>query len=236
MILLVREVSSKRLVTALSQGGTGLEAETIHKETKHVLSGTAKKLYHSEITALELSIDNKRLEESVGEKLLGVIIDLHLSCNLHIDYLIKRLNSRICLLKRAKVHLTIQCRKMLFNALIKPILNYCCTFWGKCSVENLQRLLKVQKQCARSILDATINDSYVELFDKLGWLPIDDIVHIRKLKVSQGHCPEYFTSYFKHARSTHGYRTRSPICKDVLTSSCQRNLGLRTFHSSACHL
>ena len=80
----------------------------------------------------------------MGEKLLAVIIDLHLSCNLHIDYLIKRLNSRICLLKRAKVHLTIQCRKMLFNALIKPILNYCCTFWGKCSVENLQRLLSTK--------------------------------------------------------------------------------------------
>ena len=168
MILLVREVSSKRLVTALSQGGTGLEAETIHKETKHLLNGTAKKLYHSEITTLELSIDNTRLKESVGEKLLGVIIDPHLSWDLHIDYLIKRLNSRICLLKRAKVYLTIQHRKMLFNALIKPILKYCCNVWGKCSVENLQGLLKVQKWCARLILDATINDSYIELFDKLG--------------------------------------------------------------------
>ncbi|RMX57196.1 hypothetical protein pdam_00017951 [Pocillopora damicornis] len=39
-----------------------------------------------------------------------------------------------------------------------------------------------------------------------------------------------------YTKSTHGYRTRSPICNDVLTSSCQRNLGLRTFHSSACHL
>ena len=48
-----------------------------------------------------------------------------------------------------------------------------------------------------------------ELFDKLGWLPIDDIVCIRKLfilhKVSQGHCPEYLTSYFNHVSSTQGY-------------------------------
>ena len=70
---------------------------------------------------------------------------------------------------------------MLFNALIKPILDYCRTVWGNCSVENLLRLLQVQKRCARLILDATINDSSVELFDKLGWLPIDDIVRIRKL-------------------------------------------------------
>ena len=44
------------------------------KKTKHLLIGTAKKLYHSE-TTLELSIDNVNLEESVGEKPLGVIID-----------------------------------------------------------------------------------------------------------------------------------------------------------------
>ena len=78
-------------------------------------------------------------------------------------------------LRRAKVYLTIEWRKILFNAPIKPILEYCYTVWGNCSVENLQRLLQVQKRCARLILDATINDSFVELFDKLGWLPIDDI-------------------------------------------------------------
>ena len=60
---------------------------------------------------LELSLDNVRLEESVGEKLLGVVIDPYLSWDLHIDYLIKKLNSRIYLLKRSKVslHVTIEC-------------------------------------------------------------------------------------------------------------------------------
>ena len=47
--------------------------------TKHLLIGTAKKLYHSEITTLKLSIHNARLEESVGEKLFGVVIDSDLS-------------------------------------------------------------------------------------------------------------------------------------------------------------
>ena len=92
----------------------------------------------------------------------------------------------------------------------------------------------------RRWLDATIYDSSIELFDKLGWLPIDDIVHVRKLfmlhKISQGHCPEYFSSYFKYVRSIYSHRTRSATCNDVLTPSCKRNSGLRTFHSSACRL
>ena len=56
-------------------------------------------------------IDNAlRLEESVGGKLLGVVIDPYLSWDLHTDYLIKKLNSTIYLLnyKRTNVHLTIE--------------------------------------------------------------------------------------------------------------------------------
>ena len=49
------------------------------------------------------------------------------------------------------------------------------------------------------------------LIMQLGLLPpIADIIRARKLfllyKVSQAHCSEYFTSYFKHARSIHGYQ------------------------------
>ena len=138
------------------------EMETNSKKTKYLLIGTAKNLYHSETTTLELSIDNTILEESVGEKLLGIVIDPNLFWDLHINYLItEKLNSRIFLLKKAKAYLTIECRTMLFNALIKPILEYCCTVWGNCSFENLQRLLRVQKRCARLVLDATIYDSSV---------------------------------------------------------------------------
>lgn len=72
---------------------------------------------------------------------------------------------------------------MSFNALPQRILEYCCTVWGNCSVESLQRLLKVHKRCARWILDATISDSSVDLFNKLVWLPIDDIIRVRKLYI-----------------------------------------------------
>ena len=45
------------------------------KKTKHLLIGIAKNPSNCEKIALELSNDNARLEESVGEKLLGVVID-----------------------------------------------------------------------------------------------------------------------------------------------------------------
>ena len=125
------------------------------EKTKHLLIGIAKNPSNCEKIALELSIDNGRLEESVGEKLLGVVIDANPSWDLQIDYLIKKLNSRICLLKRAKAHLSIKCRKMIYNVLGKPIVEYCWTVWGNYSVGNLERLFRQQKLCVRLILDAT---------------------------------------------------------------------------------
>ena len=130
---------------------------------------------------------------------------------------------------------------MLYNALIKPILEYCCTVWGNCTtVGNLQRVLRLQKRCARLILDADTYENSVKLFNKLDWLPIDDIIRIWKLcmlhKIIQGHCPAYFNKYTEHISKTHNYNTRSVSSNNITTPACKRNSGLRTFHSSACRL
>ena len=141
------------------------------KKTKHLLIGSLQKLNHSNETKMEIHIGGIRLGEAAGERLLGVVIAQNLSWNLHLDHLIKKSKSRICLLKRTKVYLTLACRKMLYTALIKPILECCCTVWGNCNVGNLQRVLRLQKRCARLILDADTHENSVKLFNKLDWLP-----------------------------------------------------------------
>ena len=106
------------------------------KNTKYLLLDFNQKLNHSSETAMEICFDNIKLEEAEGEKLLGVIIDSNLSWNLQIDYLMKKnLNSRICLLKRAKACLTFARRKMSHIALKMPILEYCCTVRGNCTAD-----------------------------------------------------------------------------------------------------
>ena len=71
--------------------------------------------------------------------------------------------------------------------------------WGNTKNENLLRLLRVQKRCARLILDASFFDNSVEFFSKLGSLPIDGVIRIRKLclmhKIDNGCCPQYFKDY-----------------------------------------
>ena len=129
---------------------------------------------------------------------------------------------------------------MLYIAIIKLILVYCCTVWGNCTVDNLQRVLRLQKRCGRLILEADTHENSVKLFNKLDWLPIDDIIGMRKLcmlhKINQGHCPAYFNNYIEYICNTHNYNTRSVSNNNITTPVCKRNSGLRTFHSSACLL
>ena len=59
-------------------------------------------LLHSGNPSLDLSLCGTPIEEAKDVKLLGVKIDKHLNWDNHIDFLIDKLNSRICLLRELK--------------------------------------------------------------------------------------------------------------------------------------
>ena len=56
---------------------------------------------------------------------------------------------------------------MLFNAGIKAILQYCVSVWASCNAGLLADIFKVQKRCARLILDAPFQARTIQLFYKL---------------------------------------------------------------------
>ena len=90
-------------------------------------------------------------------------------------------------------------------------------------------------------MDADTQENSVKPFNKLDWLPTDDIICIRKLcmlhKINQGHCPAYFNNYIEYILSnTHNYNSRSVSNNNITTPACKRNSGLKTFHSSTCRL
>ena len=78
------------------------------------------------------------------------------------------------------------------------------------------------------------------LLTKLRWRPIDNIIRTRKLsllhKISNGHGPEYLSSYVNHVKDSHEHNTRTAKRNDLITPKCEKNSSLRTFHSSATRL
>ena len=82
--------------------------------------------------------------------------NVKLSCatwSSHVANLRKKLLKRVVVLVRIKKNfLPAKYRIILFNASIKPILEYCVSVWGSCNAGLLDDIFKVRKGCARIIL------------------------------------------------------------------------------------
>ena len=80
----------------------------------------------------------------------------------------------------------------------------------------------------------------MELFSKLGWLPIDDVIRIRKLclmhKIVNGCCPQYFKDYISYVNDKHRHNTRASTNNNLFIPLFRTNSGLRTFYASANRL
>ena len=151
-------------------------------KTKYSIISTRQKIVNSaKKRSLDLSVEGMQLTKVKSERVLGVYIDSHLTWNEHIDTLRRKLLQRIAILARARKYIPTKYRLLLYNASIKLLFTYCCTVWSNCSQTNLNELFKLQKRCARLILDIPRDAGSFDNFQRLKWLPIDQIFKLNKL-------------------------------------------------------
>ena len=187
-------------------------------------------------------INGKLIEQVQHAKLLGVTLDCHLTWEKHIDDRCSIVNSRLSLLRRIKPFLNHHYALRFFNSCIHNLFIYCSSALGNCSSYLLSRLLLLQKRAARLLLGADFTEPSVSLFSKLKWLPIFDLIKLRKLVISftilhnpdAPFCLKRKFNFLSSVRST-GLRTRA--CAFNLQVPYPRsNSGKRTFAYSAATL
>ena len=125
--------------------------------------------------------NGKLIEQVEQAKLLSVTLDCHLSWEKHIENTCSIVNSRLSLLRRIKPLLNHHCALRFFNSCIHNPFIYCSSAWGNCSNYLLSCLCLLQKRAARLLLDADYSQLSVSLISKLKWLPILDLIKLRKL-------------------------------------------------------
>ena len=154
-----------------------------------------------------------QLTKVESERVLGVYIDSNLTWNEDIDTLRRKPLQRIAILSRARKYMPAKYRLLLYNASIKPLFTYCCTVWSNCSQTNLDELFKLQKRCARLILDSPRDARSYDNFQKLKWLQVDQLFKLNKIgllkKVIDGRAPEYLITTLDSLRFEHKYSTRT---------------------------
>lgn len=139
-------------------------------KTKSILITTQQKFHRLNDHSLDVMINGKLIEQVQHAKLQYLLL-----------LLIAILNSRLSLLRRIKPFLNHHCALRFFNSCIHNLFIYCSSAWGNCSNYLLSRLLLLRKRAARLLLDADFSQPSVYLFSTLKWLPIFDLIKLRKL-------------------------------------------------------
>ena len=163
--------------------------------------------------SMEIFIDGEIIKEVENQKLLGVIIDKTLSWDKQIDAVCLNVTRRITLMKLLSKYLDQSHLNQYYNSYVLPIFDYACLIWGRCTVTNMNRLIRLQKRAARIVLKADFLTPSHIMFNELKWLSFPKRVQyhtcIMMYKTLHGSAPEYMSNLFVKPSEVHTRNLRS---------------------------
>ena len=121
-----------------------------------------------------IKLNDENLEIVKYAKLLGVIISDNLKLDENTNYLVKRANSRMELLRKvASFGTSIEEKKNIYILYIRSILEQSCVVWhSSLTAENAQELERIQKAAVRIILGKNF-ENYEEALEKIDLQPLN---------------------------------------------------------------
>ena len=130
-----------------------------------------------------LKAANHTIDKVTKLRLLGIIIDDHLTWTANIDsdpvywvrdidYLCSTLSAKISLLRQLSTYVPQEIQKLYYQSYILSVLDYGCNTWGTTYSANIERLSKLQKRATCIILKADFLTPSNLMFETLRWLSV----------------------------------------------------------------
>ena len=95
------------------------------------------------------TLNGYNLENVDSQKDLGVTINSSLSPSEHVSNIVKRANQRIGLVKRCFTNLTSEKVLILYQSIIRPVLEYASPVWNPHQIKDINALESAQRRCLR---------------------------------------------------------------------------------------
>ena len=111
-------------------------------------------------------MDEQLISASRTIKDLGIIFEVNFKFEEHMSIILNNANSKLGIIKNTFHELTIDNFIILYKALVRPILKYCCTTWAPHFIKNHKEIEKVQKR-ATKLVTSISNLPYGERLKKL---------------------------------------------------------------------
>lgn len=149
-----------------------------------------------------IKIHNNELDRVENTKFLGLIIDSHLSWDMHIDYIIKKINSGLYALKRMRNFCNVEVLRTIYFAHIHSHIAYGICVYGATSKLNINKILILQKKSIRIILGLDPTDSVKPYFRQLKILTINSLYILECVCYMREHLSEFQIQSSVHSHDT----------------------------------
>ena len=150
------------------------------------------------VTTLERYHSNHISDDKKAYKLLGILLDEHLTLDFHVNQLLKKLSKSLYCINMAKNNLNPPGLRSLYFALIHSHLSYCPIILNCLSKTNITKLEKVQKKAIRIVTKSKFNAHTQPLFIANKILPFEKIIKNSKLLFMHSVYHEYAPISFQH--------------------------------------
>ena len=116
---------------------------------------------------MTIKLDGSEINKVETVKSLGVHIDKHHSWSVHIEKITKKIASAIGALKRVRSFITTKTAVQVYQALIQPHFDYCCSVWDTLGETLSNKVQKLQNRAIRVITRSPYDASANPLLDSL---------------------------------------------------------------------
>lgn len=132
-------------------------------------------LRHKNFTLLPIHIDNTEIEIVAHFQTLGVYFSEHMSWDKHISYLNGKLSVVTGCMRKQYFCFPISVNIILYNGLFSSLLNYGVLVWGTTTLQNIGKLLLMQKRVIRIVNKAPPLSHTSSLFHDLKIINVKSI-------------------------------------------------------------
>ena len=119
--------------------------------------------------------------------------------------------------------------KLLYNALVLPIADYCDTVYGTCGKTLLAKVERLLCKGGKIILNVPMDTPTRCVLNSLKWMTLTERIsfhrNIMVFKSLNGLAPDYIGKNFQ--KITHSYNTRNS--SNFVLPRCKTNMGQKTF-------
>ncbi len=156
-------------------------------------------------------VGNKEKENTI--KYVGILLDENLTFKQHGYYIANKIRQNSYLISANKNILPFSTRKLLYTALIKPLISYGAEIYGP---SNIKLISKCQKKVIRHVVRTKNYISHTNnFFILLETLKFKDIIHYNQIQLGYKmvHClePKGLKDIFPLVTSRHSYNIKTPV-------------------------